>query len=79
MLRHSVSANAGEEVTVKKMLDPTSTRLVTTLDSSSKSGALIATVFDLHQSIEDLAGADALIQKALKRNIGKDDPVAFAR
>jgi serine/threonine protein kinase len=79
MLSDSVSANDGKDVTVKQMLDQTSTRLVNTLDSSSKSGFLIAAVFDLHQSIEDLAGADALIQKALKRNIGKDDPVAFAR
>ncbi len=79
MLRDSVADGDAENVTVKQMLDQTSTRLVNSLDSSSKSGDLIATVFDLYQSIEDLAGADALIQKALTRNIGKDDPVAFAR
>ena len=79
MLRDSAAAGEGENVTVKQMLDQTSTRLVNSLDSSAKSGDLIATVFDLYQSIEDLTGADALIQKALARNIGKDEPVAFAR
>lgn len=79
MLRDSVESGAGEDITFKQMLNQTSTRLVNTLDSSQTSGDLIVTLFDLYQGIEDLAGADALISKALARNIGKDDPVTFAR
>ncbi len=79
MLRDSVESDAGENITVKQMLDQTSTKLANSLDTSPKSADLIVTLFELYQNLEDPAGADALIQKALARGIGKRDVVATAQ
>jgi len=79
MLRDTAASEAGENVTVKQMLDSTADRLVSSLDTSAKSAELITTLFDLYVNLEDAAGADALIVKAMQRGIGKGDPVATAQ
>lgn len=78
MMRDSVESETGQDLTVKQMLNQTSTKLVDTLDTSSKSADLILALFDLYSTLEDSASADALVVKALKRGIGKDDPVSTA-
>lgn len=79
MMRDTAEAASSEDVTVKQMLDQTSSRLAASLDTSSKSADLIVTLFDLYVNLEDTVGADALIQKALARGIGRGDPVATAQ
>lgn len=79
MMRDTVQSDGGENLTVKQMLDQTSTRLANSLDTGTKSADLIVTLFDLYVNLEDSAGADALIQKALARGIGRGNPVATAR
>jgi eukaryotic-like serine/threonine-protein kinase len=73
------ATKSGEDATVKQMLDQTATQLVGSLDTSAKSATLIATLFDLYVNLEDSAGADALIRRALAKGIGKGDPVATAQ
>jgi eukaryotic-like serine/threonine-protein kinase len=78
MLSDTAASDAGGDATVKQMLDQTASKLVDTLDTSPKSADLIVTLFDLYVNLEDSAGADALIQKALVREIGKGNAVATA-
>ena len=79
MLRDTAKSDVGESVTVKHMLDSTADRLVNSVDTGAESAILVATLFDLYINLEDAAGADALMTKALARGIGKDDPVATAQ
>ncbi|MFM5908003.1 MAG: protein kinase domain-containing protein [Novosphingobium sp.] len=79
MMRDSVQPGEGSTITVKQMLDQTAARLAGSIDTSTKSAELVVTLFELYQNLEDMNGADALIQKALARGIGKDDPVATAK
>lgn len=79
MLRETAQSDAGESITVKQMLDSTADRLVNSVDAGTESATLVSTLFDLYVNLEDPAGADALITKALARGIGKNDPVATAQ
>lgn len=79
MLRDTAKSDVGESVTVKHMLDSTADRLVNSVDTGAESAILVATLFDLYINLEDAAGADALMTKALARGIGKEDPVATAQ
>lgn len=79
MLRDTAASDVGDEVTVKQMLDSTADRLVNSVDTSAESATLVSTLFDLYINLEDPAGADALITKALARGIGKTDAVATAQ
>jgi tetratricopeptide (TPR) repeat protein/predicted Ser/Thr protein kinase len=79
MVRDTAESDSGENTTLRQMLDQTAERLVGSIDTSTKSAALITTLFDLYSNIEDNARADALINRALARGIGKDDPVATAQ
>lgn len=76
MMRDTAEGASSEDVTVKQMLDQTSERLVASLDTSAKSADLIVTLFDLYVNLEDTQGADALVQKALARGIGRGDAIA---
>lgn len=79
MVRDTAESDSGENTTLKQMLDQTAERLVGSVDTSTRSAALINTLFDLYSNIEDAAGADSLITRALARGIGKDDEVATAQ
>jgi len=79
MMRDTAETENSENVTVKQMLDQTSSRLVASLDTSSRSADLIVTLFDLYVNLEDVSDADALVQKALARGVGRDDAVATAQ
>jgi non-specific serine/threonine protein kinase/serine/threonine-protein kinase len=79
MFRDTAASHAGEDATVKQMLDLTAERLVNSVDTSTESATLVITLFDLYANLEDAAGADSLITRALARGIGKDDPVALAQ
>ncbi|MFA6114523.1 MAG: serine/threonine-protein kinase [Sphingomonas sp.] len=79
MFRDTADTDKGSEATVKQMLDQTATRLVDSLDTSPKSATLITTLSDLYVNLEDDAGADSLLQRALAKGIGKGDPVATAQ
>jgi non-specific serine/threonine protein kinase/serine/threonine-protein kinase len=79
MVRDTAASDAGENATLKQMLDQTAERLVGSVDTSTRSATLINTLFDLYQNIEDAAGADSLITRALARGIGKGDEVATAQ
>jgi eukaryotic-like serine/threonine-protein kinase len=79
MMRDSAEFGDADNVSVKEMLAKSSTRLADTLDTSTKSADLILALFDLFVNLEDPAGADELIRKAIERGIGKGDAVATAR
>jgi predicted Ser/Thr protein kinase len=79
MVRDTAESDAGENTTLKQMLDQTAERLVGSVDTSTRSAALITTLFDLYSNIEDAAGADSLVNRALARGIGKGDEVATAQ
>lgn len=79
MLRDTAESDVGENVTVKQMLDSTSERLVSSVDTSAESATLVSTLFDLYLNLEDPVAADTLITKALARGIGKNDRVATAQ
>lgn len=79
MMRDSAEFGEADNVSVKEMLAKSSTRLADTLDTSTKSADLILALFDLFVNLEDPAGADALIRKAMERGIGKGDAIATAR
>lgn len=79
MFRDTAESDAGEDATVKQMLDQTSERLVGSLDKSAKSATLVTTLSDLYVNLEDAAGADALLREALAKGIGKGDRVATAQ
>jgi len=79
MFRDSRDEGAGGDATVKEMLDHTAERLAGSLDTSAKSATLITTLSDLYVNLEDPAGADALLRRALAKGIGKDDAVSTAQ
>lgn len=79
MVRDTAESDAGENTTLKQMLDQTAERLVGSVDTSTRSAALINTLFDLYSNIEDVAGGDSLVTRALARGIGKGDEVATAQ
>ena len=79
MMRDTAEEASSDNITVKQMLDQTSERLVASLDTSAKSADLIVTLFDLYVNLEDTVGADALVQKALARGIGRGDAIATAQ
>ena len=66
MMRDSAEFGEADNVSVKEMLAKSSTRLADTLDTSTKSADLILALFDLFVNLEDPAGADALIRKAME-------------
>lgn len=78
MFRDTATAS-GEDTTVKQMLDQTAARLVASLDTSPESATLIATLSDLYVNLEDPAGGDGLIRRALAKGIGKGHLVATAQ
>ncbi|MEO9131605.1 MAG: serine/threonine-protein kinase, partial [Sphingomonas sp.] len=79
MFRDTAASHAGEDATVKQMLDQTADRLVNSVDTSTESATLLTTLFDLYANLEDVAGADSLITRAIARGIGGNDPVATAQ
>jgi non-specific serine/threonine protein kinase/serine/threonine-protein kinase len=79
MFRDTAATDAGADATVKQMLDQTAGQLVNSVDTSTESATLATTLFDLYANLEDAAGADALVTRALQRGIGKNDPVATAQ
>lgn len=79
MFRDTAQSAAGEDATVKQMLDHTADRLVRSVDTSVRSATLVTTLFDLYVNLEDINGADALVTRALARGIGRDDAVATAQ
>lgn len=79
MFRDTRDSGAGTDATVKQMLDLTAGRLVGSLDTSARSVTLITTLSDLYINLEDAAGADVLLRRALDKGIGKNDPVATAQ
>ncbi|QNQ09789.1 serine/threonine protein kinase [Sphingomonas alpina] len=78
MFRDTAETDAGADATVKQMLDKTAERLVGSLDNSARSATLITTLSDLYVNLEDAAGADVLLRRALARGIGGNDAVATA-
>ncbi|MBX3593004.1 serine/threonine-protein kinase [Sphingomonas sp.] len=78
MFRDTASSDAGDNATVKQMLDQTAAQLVASVDHSARSATLITTLSDLYVNLEDVTGADGLLAQALAKGIGRDDPVSTA-
>lgn len=67
------------DLTFRQSLDQTAKRLLETLDSSERSGATANAVADLYIFIQDATSAQAFLDTALRKGIGKDSPVETAR
>ncbi|MGA9659705.1 MAG: protein kinase [Asticcacaulis sp.] len=78
MFRETASGDAGEDATVRQMLDTTARQLVASVDTSAKSATLITTLSDLYVNMEDNRAADTLLREALAKGIGRGNPVATA-
>jgi non-specific serine/threonine protein kinase/serine/threonine-protein kinase len=76
--REAGERGAGEDVTAKQMLDEAAVRLVTSIDKSAESAALVLAIAVLYIHVDDQRGAETLLDKALAAGIGREDAVATA-
>ncbi|WP_143738471.1 serine/threonine-protein kinase [Erythrobacter colymbi] len=70
---------SSENLTFRQTLDQTAKRLLETLDASERSGATANAIGDLYIFIQDAASAQAFLDAALSKGIGKDSAVETAR
>jgi non-specific serine/threonine protein kinase/serine/threonine-protein kinase len=78
MFRDAGDLGTGAEATVKQLLDQTSRRMIETVAPGPRSTLLVTTIADLYVYVEDPASADALLRRALDRNVDGGDPVSRA-
>ena len=71
-------AGYASDLTLKQTLDQASTRMLTTLDRSARSGAVVAAMSDLYVNMGDARGSYSLLTSALAHGIGGNDPIATA-
>ncbi|MFM7376719.1 MAG: protein kinase domain-containing protein [Erythrobacter sp.] len=67
------------DLTFRQTLDQAAKRLLETLDGSERSGATANAIADLYIFVQDATAAQAFLDTAVKRGIGKDSPVENAR
>lgn len=67
------------DLTFRQTLDQTAKRLLETLDGSERSGATANAVADLYIFLQDAAAAQAFLDAALAKGIGKNSPLETAR
>lgn len=68
-----------ETVTAKGLLDLNTARLIETLDASNPAhAARVVAIAELYEAIDDMLSAEALLARALEKNVGGDDPVMTA-
>lgn len=66
-------------VTAKELLDINTAKLIETLDGSNHAHApRVIAIAELYEAIDDMLSAEALLAKALEKNVGGDDPVMTA-
>lgn len=70
---------SSSDLTFRQSLDETAKRLLNTLDASERSGATASAIGDLYLYIQDAAAAQAFLDAAVTKGIGKDSPVETAR
>ena len=78
MFRDAGDLGTGADATVKQLLDQTSRRMIETVAPGPRSTLLVTTIADLYVYVEDPASADALLRRALERNVDGGDPVSRA-
>jgi eukaryotic-like serine/threonine-protein kinase len=67
------------DLTFRQTLDQTAKRLLETLDASERSGATANAIGDLYIFVQDVKAAQAFLDSALAKGIGKDSPIQTAR
>ncbi|MCL9998756.1 MAG: serine/threonine protein kinase [Erythrobacter sp.] len=67
------------DLTFRQTLDQTAQRLLATLDGSERSGATANAIADLYIFVQDAKAAQAFLDRAVSKGIGKDSPVQTAR
>ena len=70
---------SSSDLTFRQTLDQTAGRLLDTLDASERSGATANAIADLYIFLQDAAAAQAFLDTAVTKGIGKDSPVQTAR
>ncbi len=80
MFNDASDAGRADTTNAREMIDHTAGRLVKSLDPDSpKSAAVIGTLSDLYTIVENYDGVQRLLETALARGIGRNDPVATAK
>lgn len=79
MFRDAGERGGGEEATVKQLLDQTSHRMIDTIEPGPRSALLVTTIADLYVYVEDPASADALLRRALERDLDGGNRAARAQ
>lgn len=67
------------DLTFRQTLDQTAKRLLETLDTSERSGATANAIADLYIFVQDAKAAQAFLDAAVSKGIGKDSKIQTAR
>lgn len=80
MFQEASDHGQAASITARELIDSTARRLVATLDPADpKSTATVAALSDLYVITENLPGSQALLEQALARGIGRNDPAGLSR
>ncbi|NIJ37180.1 non-specific serine/threonine protein kinase/serine/threonine-protein kinase [Sphingopyxis panaciterrae] len=80
MFREASDRGQADSITARALIDSTASRMVGSLDpDDGKSSAIIAALSDLYILTENLPASQALLENALARGIGRNDPPGASR
>ncbi|QNA83693.1 serine/threonine protein kinase [Sphingomonas sp. So64.6b] len=80
MFRNAKDFGAGGSTTARDLLDDSAKRLVESHDPGAPdTAAVVSAVGELYTDIGDVVGAETLLDRALAKGVGKNDPAATAK
>ena len=80
MFRDAGDTGTASSANARDLIATTASRLVNSLDPASpKSSAVIGALSDLYVMTENLEGSQKLLEAALSRGIGRNDPIGMAQ
>jgi tetratricopeptide (TPR) repeat protein/predicted Ser/Thr protein kinase len=80
MFRNASESGRGGSATAKELLNTSSAQLLNNIDpANSDQAAVVLAMAGLYLLIDDQAAAQTLLEQALAKGVGRDDPVATAR
>lgn len=79
MFRNAGESRQAGTATARELIDNTARKMVATLDPKApKSAAVVMALSDLYVLIMDIPGSQALLEAAMAKRIGADDPILRA-
>lgn len=80
MFRDANDEGRTDSITARELINSTAKRLIGSLDpAAARSAAIVAALSDLYILTEDLPASQALLEGALAKGIGRNDPIGTAR